>query len=444
MADSHVRGLREFLLVRRGAHRRRTAAIDDGHVFRAQALGLGGDVDGGVAAADHHHAAADGKRPRVRRLAQAGNVLDCRLDALETGALGFQRAHARLSEPEKNRIEIAPQIAKGEVAAERFSMGDLDAADAENKSGFPLGKVAGHFIGGDPVLVEAARFRAGFVHGDGVTQPRQPVRRRQSGRTRADDGHAFSRIGRARERLFIEFVKPVSREPLQQPDTDGTVFLGGAHASLLAQHLCRAHTRADSAENIRFENVHCGAADIAVGDLRNETGNVDSGGTGFDTRRVITIIAARGFDMRLARIERKFGIGEGRFVLCRAKPTGRNIGFTAHAAHTCVARKNETLRVRPARFKPGTGFVRGTGAVENADARRFRFESCRGRRLARGASADCAGPRADPPPGWLRVMAGDVLSSAGRFLRRCRSRPCRDAAHDRGIARGRQRGRAAL
>ena len=62
VADSDAVGLGQLLLVGGGAHVLGPAAVGDGDVLGAQALGLDRDVDGGVAAADHHDVAADRQR----------------------------------------------------------------------------------------------------------------------------------------------------------------------------------------------------------------------------------------------------------------------------------------------------------------------------------------------------------------------------------------------
>src|SRR3546814_17627530 len=49
----------EGLLVPRGAHRLGYAPVDQGDLLGAEQLRLDGDMDGGLAAADHHHMAAD-------------------------------------------------------------------------------------------------------------------------------------------------------------------------------------------------------------------------------------------------------------------------------------------------------------------------------------------------------------------------------------------------
>ena len=59
ISHRHATDLRELLLVAAGIHVLLAAAVDHGHLFRAQSFALDRDVDRGHAATDHDDSAAD-------------------------------------------------------------------------------------------------------------------------------------------------------------------------------------------------------------------------------------------------------------------------------------------------------------------------------------------------------------------------------------------------
>ncbi len=111
--DGDAVGLGELLLVFAGAHALGPAAIDDGDVLGAETLRLGGDVDGGHAAADHDDAAADRQRGEVARLAQAGDVVDGVLDAGNVLVGEAEGVDAGKADAEEDRVEILAAARRG-------------------------------------------------------------------------------------------------------------------------------------------------------------------------------------------------------------------------------------------------------------------------------------------------------------------------------------------
>ena len=116
-----------------------------------------GGVDRRHAAADHHDAAADRQRGKILGLPEAGDVVDGVDHVGEFGLprqselVGRAEAHA-----EEDSVVIALQVFELDVAAERLTAPDLDAADRENEIDFARGEVIDRFVGGDAVFIEPA------------------------------------------------------------------------------------------------------------------------------------------------------------------------------------------------------------------------------------------------------------------------------------------------
>ncbi|MNI55405.1 hypothetical protein D3C73_1103550 [compost metagenome] len=98
---------------------------------------------------------------------------------------------------------------------------------------------------------------------------------------------------------------------LQQADHDRRAFVGVvAHAGLLAKDFRRAHPGATAAEDVGREDFLRGALHVVLRNVADERGNVDLARTGIHAGRVVAIQAARGFQVRLALVERRRQIGE--------------------------------------------------------------------------------------------------------------------------------------
>ena len=257
----------EFLLVRRRAHVVGAAAIDQRHFLGAEPLGLHRDVDGGVAAADHHDAPPDRQRAKSVGAAQLRDVIDRVRHARQSFALAFQRPDACKPHAEEHRVIIAAQLREGNFAAQRVAGLGRDAADAENEIDLVAREMLGHLVFGDAVFVEAAQSFARLEQSDVVAEQREAMRAGQSRRAAADHRDFLAAGLGARERMFRRVEDRVGGVALQPPDLDRVAFLRGAHAGALAQNLGRADAGAGAAENIFLENTDAGAVDIVGGDL---------------------------------------------------------------------------------------------------------------------------------------------------------------------------------
>ena len=58
---------------------------------------------------------------------------------------------------QKHRVVFTAQTGQRKIAAKRFVDSDVDAANAENVIDLFLGELSERLVGGDPVLVKAAR-----------------------------------------------------------------------------------------------------------------------------------------------------------------------------------------------------------------------------------------------------------------------------------------------
>ena len=248
--DGDAVGLGKLAFVTTGAHALRGAAIDDGDLLGAEPLRLGGDVDGGHAAADHDHAAADGQRGQILRLAEPGDVIDRILDAGHVLAGEAERIDAAEADGEEDGVEVLPELAEGELAAEHLAGLDVDAADPKDEFDLAGGEIFDGLVGGDAVFVEAADLRPGVEDDDVVAVERQAMGAGEAGRPAADDGDAFSGERGARERLAAGLDHHVGGVALQFADPDRLALGDLAHADLLAQRLGRADAGAHAAEDV--------------------------------------------------------------------------------------------------------------------------------------------------------------------------------------------------
>ncbi|MNT54006.1 hypothetical protein D3C72_1911360 [compost metagenome] len=98
---------------------------------------------------------------------------------------------------------------------------------------------------------------------------------------------------------------------------------------MLAKDFRRADPGATAAEDVGREDFLCRALHVVLMNVADERGNIDLARAGIHAGRVVAIQAARGFQMRLALIERRRQIGEmasedGR-VLVRMREVGQGL-----------------------------------------------------------------------------------------------------------------------
>ena len=156
---------------------------------------------------------------------------------------------------------------------------------------------------------------------------------RQPGGAGADDGDFLAGRRGALEGLFAGFEEQVGGVALEEPDRDRFGFLGIAHAGFFAQFFDRTYPRAGTAENIGFENIERGAADIVRRYLANEGGNVDPRRTGFDARRIVAEVASAGFNQGPSAVERNFRVGpEPGGIGCCVEASGGDVALFCHGS----------------------------------------------------------------------------------------------------------------
>ncbi|MNK97757.1 hypothetical protein D3C87_1181040 [compost metagenome] len=236
-------------------------------------------------------------------------------------------------EAEEHRIELLMQFAEGQVLPELLPVADFDAANFQEELKLFLRVVIHQFVFGDPVFVEAASLLPRLedhhvmpVHGAAVGAG-------QTCRTGTHHGDAFAGGGSTLEGVRAE-VGVVHGVALQQADHDRCTFVSVvAHAGLLAKNFRRAHPGATAAEDVGREDFLRGALHVVLRNVADERRNVDLARTGIHAGRVVAIQAARGFQVRLALVERRRQIGEvagegGRILLgMREVVQGLDHGF---------------------------------------------------------------------------------------------------------------------
>ena len=126
------------------------------------------------------------------------------------------------------------------------------------------------------------------------------MRTGQARRPGAHHGHALAGGGCTLEQRSTGLGKEgVSRIALQRADLHGLVFVGAAHAGLLAQHLGGAHAGAHAAERVGLQDGTGRAPVVVLRNAVDERGNVDARGAGRGARGVVAVVAAFGLDQRL-------------------------------------------------------------------------------------------------------------------------------------------------
>ena len=147
--DLDAPGLRQILFVGAGLHLRRAAAVENGHVLRAEQLRLHGDIDRRHAAADHQHAAADLEFRKVLGLPQFGDVVDGIFHALGVFILEAERVDAGKADAEEHGVIVLAQLSELDSLAERLAIFDRDAADREHELHLAGGEIIHRLVGGN-------------------------------------------------------------------------------------------------------------------------------------------------------------------------------------------------------------------------------------------------------------------------------------------------------
>ncbi len=183
----------------------------------------------------------------------------------------------------------------------------------------------GQLIGRDAVFVEPAQLLPRLEDGGLMAQQGQAMGAGETRRPAADDSHAPARGGGTLEGLDAQFEEMIRGIALQRPDIDRLALAGHAHAGALAEDLGRADPGAGAAEDVLLEDGDRRPLHIAGGDLADESGNVDAGGTGLDAGGVVAEVAAARIHQRLGAAERRLDIAEIRVIFRRRQAPRRYV-----------------------------------------------------------------------------------------------------------------------
>ena len=158
----------------------------------------------------------------------------------------------------------------------------------------------------------------------------QAMRTGQARRPCAHHGHALAGGGCALEQRCTGLGKEgVGGIALQRADLHGLVFVGIAHAGLLAQHLGGAHAGAHAAQRVGLQDGAGGAPVVVLRNAVDERGDVDARGAGRGAGGVVAVVAALGLDQRLRPGERRVGVAEVDGVVGQVQACGMNAAGTA-------------------------------------------------------------------------------------------------------------------
>ena len=226
-------GDRDGALAHRVAHAvgARVAAADDHH-----ALARRGDVvhrrrrDGGSQAGDL------ARHPTVARV----QVVHGEVDALELAARRLQVARDARAGGDHHRVEAVDQLLGVDVDAHVHAAAQLDAL-VDQLAHAPLHRLLLDLEVGHPEAAQAAGGLVALVEHDAVSGAAQLLRRGHARRSRADHGHAATRLQRRWLGADPALLpRPVDDRVLDLLDRDGVALANLQHAGGLAR--CRAQT----------------------------------------------------------------------------------------------------------------------------------------------------------------------------------------------------------
>lgn len=286
---------REVVFEAVSRHVRFAASVNDGGDFGAEAEGLSGGIDGGVAAAEHGDAAADGdlvERSRVDPFDEFEGIDDFgKIFAGDAETVDVAEAEA-----EKNSVIIALDFPDGEIFAD-FGFEAKFHAQVFDHSHFFEADFGAHLVIGDAVGVESAAGLPFVEDGDLVAELGEFGGTAESGRARAQNGDAVSIFFTwSRQNLDAVLGDMIGGVALQASDFHGIALEIEHDASAFAKDFGRTNAGATAAENVGGENGAGRADEVAGGDFFDERGNVDAGRAGHDAGSVMAKETAPGFD----------------------------------------------------------------------------------------------------------------------------------------------------
>ena len=293
-ADAFHLGVIVFEL--EGGHFVFTAAVEEVDVFRAQAKGGVGGVDGGVASADDDDGAAGSKVGQGLVAFDEAEGVD---DAGEMVAGEAEAFHGAEADADEDEVEVALELIEGDSGAD-FGLAELDAHRADHVD-FAEAVGGTQFVLGDAVGVESAGQRAIVEDGDGGAVAAEFGGAGERCRSAADAGDF--EVCRGGARGEDDALGVLHRVALQAADFDGLLVVAMHHAGAFAEDVHGADARAAQAEDVGVENGLGGAAQVAGRDLLDEARHVDVGGAGRGARGIEAVEAAIGFHGGGLRIE---------------------------------------------------------------------------------------------------------------------------------------------
>ena len=334
-------GLRPFLLHPGSGQRILAPAIEHGDLVGTQQPGLHGGIHRRHAAADHHHAPAHRHRGFVGRLADVGNEVHRIAQAFGLRLGRPQRIDARQAQAEEHGVMLCQQRIQREITPQPLVVARRDPAHGQQPVDFLLRKIARGLVAGQAVFIEPAQLGPGVEQHHLVALQRQLMGAGQAGRPCPDHGHLPSRGGGTLEqRCTTGGHEGIGRIALQRTDFDRFVFLGVAHAGLLAQLLRGADAGTHAAQRIGRQDLARRATDVVLGNAGDEGRHIDAGGAGRGARRVIAVVAALGLDQGLGTVQRGMGVGEIGRVIGQVQSAGGNaagaLRGTIHGASSRV------------------------------------------------------------------------------------------------------------
>ncbi len=219
--DQHAFLQRLFHFKRVCRHFVAAAAVDDDGLGGPQALGRARHVDGGVAAAIHHHFAPEHGLVFALHAAQHRHGVEHpgRIACRDVRPLGNVRTHGQ-----KHRVEPA-LLPRVEHAGDFGVVFDAHT-QVDNALHLGIQHVAGQAVLGNAKPHHAAGQRPGFAHRYLMAQPRQMVRCGQARRPRTHHQHPFAsrRCGRRQGPAFGDGL--VTQKTLDRVDAHRLVQLG--------------------------------------------------------------------------------------------------------------------------------------------------------------------------------------------------------------------------
>jgi len=199
----------------------------------------GGDVDRGVAAADHDHTFAHVQHAAVVEGLQEGGGGD---DVGRVAAFHRQGPAALRAQAQEDGIEVGLDLRQRDVGADAAGHAGLHA-EVEDALDLGVEHGARRAKAGDAVTHHAAELSALVEDGYRVALLRQLVGRRQTRRTGADDGHLLARLQSWLGEGELVLDRIFAQEVLDRIDADVVFDLVAVAARLTGRRAHAPHHR---------------------------------------------------------------------------------------------------------------------------------------------------------------------------------------------------------